>query len=202
MKLLYGTTNEGKLNGMRSILKPLGIELIGLDEIEGDLPYIPEDGKEPIDNAKQKSDMYYEAFKIPVFSLDSGLYFIDEPDLIQPGTYIRRYTGKEMNDDDLLAHYMEVASSNGGTIKAQYINGISLVIDENTRYEHQGVDISFKPFLLTSEPHEKRIKGFPLNTISKDIDSGEYFYDMEIESKDSKEQKEAFRTFFKKALGI
>ncbi len=199
MKLLYGTTNEGKLNGMRSILEPLGIEIIGLDELDGELPYIAEDGKEPIDNANQKSKKYYETFNMPVFSLDSGLYFIDEPNLVQPGTYIRRYTGIEMNDDELLLHYMKVASSNGGSIKAQYINGISLIIDQDTIYEHQGADISHKPFLLTEEAHEKRIKGFPLNTISKHIETGEYFYDMKEDNKDTEEQKEAFRSFFKRS---
>ena len=79
MKLLYGTTNLGKLNSMRNVLQPIGIEVIGLSEMDGELPYIPEDGIEPVDNARQKSMAYYKTFGIPVFSLDSGLYFIDEP---------------------------------------------------------------------------------------------------------------------------
>lgn len=38
MKILYGTTNKGKLQVMRTALEPLDIELIGLNDMEGELP--------------------------------------------------------------------------------------------------------------------------------------------------------------------
>jgi len=202
MKLLYGTTNPGKLNSMKSILKPIGIDVIGLNEMNKELPYIAEDGKEPVDNARQKSLAYYKTFGIPVFSFDSGLYFIDEPDLIQPGTYVRRYTGIDMDDDQLLEHYKEVAQSNGGTIKAQYINGLSLVIDENTIHEYQGEGISYKPFLLTNNSHKKFVPGFPLDSISVELESGKYFYDIEGSSSDDLKRIKALQSFFIENLGL
>jgi inosine/xanthosine triphosphate pyrophosphatase family protein len=36
MKLLYGTTNNGKLQAMKNALKEFDIELIGLNDLEGD----------------------------------------------------------------------------------------------------------------------------------------------------------------------
>lgn len=78
MKLLYGTGNQAKLSAMRSRLKQLDIELIGLDDLRAEgktIPQVVEDGKSPLENARLKAIAYYEAFNIPVFSCDSGLYF-------------------------------------------------------------------------------------------------------------------------------
>lgn len=38
MKILYGTTNKGKLQTMEAAVKSLDIELIGLNEIDCELP--------------------------------------------------------------------------------------------------------------------------------------------------------------------
>jgi len=200
MKLLYGTTNPSKLRYMRRNLETIGIEVLGLNDLEGKLPHIAEDGQEPLDNAKQKALAYYKTFGIPVFSLDSGLYFIDEPHLEQPGTYIRRYTGNEMDDMELLNHYMNLARENGGTIKAQYINAIVLVMDEDNIFEYQGPDISWDPFYLTSKAHEKIEAGFPLNSISVEIASGKYFFDIKEKTKDASRYQEAMRSFFSKCI--
>ena len=75
MRILYGTTNKGKLQAMRTALQTFDIELIGLKDIESELPSINEDGKTLLENAEIKARVYYEAFHIPVFSCDSGLYF-------------------------------------------------------------------------------------------------------------------------------
>lgn len=71
MKLLYGTTNNGKLQAMRNALKSFDIELIGLNDLEGGLPQIKEDGITPLENAEIKARAYYEALHMPVFSCDS-----------------------------------------------------------------------------------------------------------------------------------
>lgn len=70
MKLLYGTGNRAKLSAMRSRLKQLDIELIGLDDLRAEgktIPQVVEDGKSPLENARLKATAYYEAFHIPVF---------------------------------------------------------------------------------------------------------------------------------------
>ena len=88
MKLLYGTGNLAKLSVMKSLLQALEIELIGLNDLKGEgisIPAVSEDGNTPMENARKKAEAYYQAFQMPVFSCDSGLYFDNVPDEIQPG---------------------------------------------------------------------------------------------------------------------
>ena len=68
MELLYGTTNEGKILAMKRTLKPLGISLKGLKDLECEIPHVKETGNSPLENARQKARAYYQAFHIPVFS--------------------------------------------------------------------------------------------------------------------------------------
>ena len=88
MKLLYGTGNQAKISAMRQRLKELDIELTGLEDMKEqgyEIPVAPENGSTPLENARQKALAYYKAFHMPVFSCDSGLYFDNVPDEIQPG---------------------------------------------------------------------------------------------------------------------
>lgn len=97
MKLLFGTGNPAKLSAMQSRLRQLDIELIGLDDLRIDgkvIPKVAETGKSPLENARLKAIAYYKAFHIPVFSCDSGLYFDNVPDEIQPGVHVRNVNGK------------------------------------------------------------------------------------------------------------
>ena len=85
MKILYGTTNKGKLQAMINGLQGLDIELVSLNDMVGELPSINESGKTPLENAEIKARAYYEAFHMPVFSCDSGLYFDELSEEEQPG---------------------------------------------------------------------------------------------------------------------
>ena len=71
MKILYGTTNQGKLLAMKKSTEGLEIEVIGLHDVEGELPTVNENGKTPLENAEIKARAYFEAFHIPVFSCDT-----------------------------------------------------------------------------------------------------------------------------------
>ena len=56
MKLLFGTGNQAKLNVMKIRLKPLGINLIGLEDLKKEgytVPSVPETGNTPLENARQ-----------------------------------------------------------------------------------------------------------------------------------------------------
>ena len=101
MKILYGTTNKAKLQTMEATVKSLGIELISLNDLQGELPYINENGNSPLENAEIKARAYYDAFRMPVFSCDSGLYFDELKEEEQPGIHVRRVHGKELTDDEI-----------------------------------------------------------------------------------------------------
>ena len=108
MKILYGTGNPAKLESMRSRIENLDIELIGLNELKAEghmIPNIQETGNTPLENARQKALAYYEAFKMPVFSCDSGLYFDNVPDEVQPGVHVRNVKGKCLSDEEKMEYY-------------------------------------------------------------------------------------------------
>lgn len=186
MKLLFGTGNAAKLSVMRSRLEKIGIELIGLNDLKAQglsIPNVAETGNTPLENARIKALAYYEAFKMPVFSCDSGLYFDDVPDEAQPGVYVRNVNGKSLSDDEMLEHYTGLAKKYGnGRLTARYKNAICFVKDENHIYEAMEPSMESEPFILADRQHSAiRKKGFPLDSLSIDIRTGKYYYDLSDE---------------------
>ena len=180
MKILYGTTNKGKLQAMRLALESFDIELIGLGDIDSELPSINENGKTPLENAEIKAKAYYEAFRMPVFSCDSGLYFDELQEEEQPGLHVRRINDKELTDDEMIQYYAALAERHSGRITGRYRNAIYFILDENHHYSSMDMSIATEPFILVTEPHEKRVEGFPLDSLSIDIATGKYYYDLEV----------------------
>ena len=180
MKILYGTTNKAKLQAMKNAVEPLGIELIGLRDLECELSSINENGKTPLENAEIKARAYYEAFHMPVFSCDSGLYFEELQEEEQPGLHVRRINGRELTDDEMIQYYASLAERHGGSITGRYRNAIYFILDEKHHYSSMDMSIATEPFILVTEPHTKRVEGFPLDSLSKDIATGKYYYDLEV----------------------
>ncbi len=195
MKILYGTTNPAKLSSMREWLSGLDIELISLNELETDIPDVPETGDTPLENAQLKAMAYYKAFGMPVFSCDSGLYFDDLPEF-SPRVHVRNVNGKHLTDDEMIEYYGGLAAKYGD-ITARYRNAICFVYDEGNIFTEFSDDISWQPFLITSVPHSKRVEGYPLDSLSKYIENGEYCYDSE---RPQYEEKNGFARFFKEIL--
>lgn len=180
MKILYGTTNQGKLLAMKKSVEGLEIELIGLKDLENELPVVNENGKTPLENAEIKAKAYFDAFHMPVFSCDSGLYFDELTDEEQPGIHVRRVNGRELTDEEMITHYASLAKKHGGRITGRYRNAIYFILDENHHYSSMDMSIATEPFILVTKPHEKQVPGFPLDSLSVDIATGEYYYDLEV----------------------
>lgn len=199
MRIIYGTGNPAKLSAMQRRLEGLNLEIIGLKDVGKEIPTVPETGKTPLENARQKALAYYKAFGEPVFSCDSGLYFDNVPDEIQPGVHVRNVNGKTLTDDEMIAYYGGLAKEYGD-LTARYRNAICLVMDEEHIYEAMRDDMASEPFLLVSKPHAyKQPKpGFPLDSLSVDIKTGKYYYDLEDEELDKVAVKDGFFEFFTK----
>ena len=200
MKILYGTGNPAKLEAMRRRLERLNIEIIGLKDIDMEIPEIEEDGSTPLENARKKALGYYQAFQIPVFSCDSGLYIENIPEEEQPGVHVRTIQGKYLTDEEMLEHYTKLAVKYGD-LKARYRNAICLVMNEKHIYEAMEESMASEPFFITSKPHSSiRKEGFPLDSISIDIKTGKYFYDLEGNELDQVAVEDGFLEFFKQHL--
>lgn len=199
MKILYGTTNKGKLQAMKKALETFDIELIGLGDVECELPHINENGTTPLENAEIKARAYYEAFHMPVFSCDSGLYFDELEEGEQPGLHVRRINGKELTDDEMIEYYASLAERHGGRITGRYRNAIYFILDEEHHYSSMDMSIATEPFLLGTVPHPKRVEGFPLDSLSIDIATGKYYYDLDVKDV-STSVDDGVRAFFKEIL--
>ena len=196
-KLLYGTGNPAKLEAMRRRLDVLQIEIIGLKDLNREIPSVDESGKTPLDNARIKATAYYKAFGMPVFSCDSGMYIKELPEHLQPGVYVRRINGKTLSDEEMLDYYSGLAKTYG-TLTARYQNAICLIDEEGQYYELMDESIASEPFFISAVPHKIRKKGFPIDSLSIDIKSGEYYYDLPDNKLDQVAVEDGFLEFFKK----
>lgn len=189
------------MSAMQRRLSSLDIEIIGLKNLEADIPEVPEDGKTPLENARQKAYAYFDAFHIPVFSCDSGLYFDNVPDAVQPGVHVRTVNGKYLTDEEMIAYYTGMAQKYGD-LTSRYKNAICFVYDDAHRFEAMRPSMESEPFLLTSKPHSSVMnKGFPLDSLSVDIKSGKYFYDLPRQDMDQVAVEDGFLQFFQEVLG-
>ena len=205
MQLLFGTGNQAKLSAMKSRLEKIGIELIGLHELRAEgksIPEVLENGNTPLENAKLKALAYYKAFRIPVFSCDSGLYFDHVPDEDQPGVHVRNVNGKCLSDQEMMEYYAGLVRKYGNLV-AQYRNAICFVMDEKHIYEAMEPSMYSEKFILTDKPHsEIRKKGFPLDSMSIDMKTNRYYYELAEEELAQFDVEDGFLQFFQKVLSV
>ncbi len=203
MKLLYGTGNPAKLSAMKSRLETLDIEVIGLNDLKAEgirIPEVPENGNTPLENARQKALAYYEAFQMPVFSCDSGLYFDRVPDEVQPGIHVRNVNGKCLSDEEMIEYYAGLVKQYGN-LTARYRNAICFIMNEKQIYESMDSSLESEKFILTDVPHSAvRKKGFPLDSMSIDIKTNKYYYDLAAEKLEQVAVEDGFLLFFQKVL--
>ena len=204
MKILYGTGNPAKLSSMRSRLEGLnqkyGVELIGLKDLDAEIPQVPEDGSTSLENAHQKAVAYYKAFHIPVFSCDSGLYFDNVPDADQPGVHVRTVHGRSLTDEEMLAYYSGLARKYGN-LTARYKNAICFVYDDTQLFEAMEPSMESEKFLIVAEPHSSiRKQGFPLDSLSVEIRTGKYYYDLPESKLDQFALEDGFLAFFEQHM--
>lgn len=200
MDLIYGTYNPAKLSSMEDMLKGLDITIKGLKNLDMNLNEAEETGKEPLANAVQKARCYFSQIRKPLFSCDSGLYFegVEEED--QPGVLIKRIHGNNLTHREMLDYYSELAAKYGGKLVAYYKNSICLVIDENKIYSYAGEDLNSEKFYIVDKPHVIYKDGFPLDSLSVEIESMKYYYDLEEDKSKNLGVISGFREFFIRSL--
>ncbi len=96
-KILLATANPGKVREMKSLLAPLGIEIVTRDDVNG-IGEIEEDEPTLEGNAVKKARTLYEATGLPALADDTGL----EVDALsgRPGVRSARYAGPKAASRD------------------------------------------------------------------------------------------------------
>ncbi len=173
-KLVYGTTNKGKIKWIREVLEGSGVEIIALDETncsdyDSDKVEIYDS---PDKNALAKAKFFYDQIKVPVLSADTGMYFCDydKNDPIQPGVNVRRVNGERLNDDEMRDYYMGLASKHGGKIAFRYYNSLAIIKSETEHYSIFDSSTASVVQHLVDRIVDKNIVGFPLDQITEQSD--------------------------------
>lgn len=201
--LLYGTYNPAKLAAMRRWLEGLPVDLIGLRDLPTPPPDVEEDGDTPLDNARLKAIAYSNATGMTTLAADSGLYIDGLPDARQPAVHARRQNGHRMDDAEMIAHYAALATSLGGRAVARYRNALCIAFTDGRSVERFDDSVASFPFYLVATPHPRRTEGFPLDSLSVDIETGQYYFDMDAARADTDlAQQAGYRRFVRMALDL
>ena len=104
MKLVFATTNPGKVAEISAILADLNIEVISSAEA-GITDEIIEDGRTFSENAKKKALITAERTGLPAISDDSGICIAALD--YQPGVYSARWAGPDASEDDIVKFSLE-----------------------------------------------------------------------------------------------
>ncbi|MCA9634025.1 MAG: RdgB/HAM1 family non-canonical purine NTP pyrophosphatase [Myxococcales bacterium] len=93
MRILFATSNPGKIREVTEVLGPLGVEVVGLDSLES-IPEEPEETETTFEgNARLKALYYAKTTNYRCLAEDSGL----EVDALDgaPGVFSARYAGAQ-----------------------------------------------------------------------------------------------------------
>ncbi len=185
MKVLFATTNPAKVARYKEALEEKGIELITIKDLNLKLN-IEENGKDAIENAYIKAKAYYGATKIPTIGMDNSLFIEELPDEKQPGTYVRRVNGKELNDDEMIEYYTNLAKEYGGKLKAKWIFGM-VICDNGGKKEYSWTK---DHFYFVDKASETRNPGYPLESISVIPEFNKYAVELNEEEKQFYKKKD------------
>jgi len=106
MKIVFATTNAGKMAEVKALLADLPIEVISAAEA-GVTEDIIEDGLTFAANAKKKAEFVAAKCGLPAIADDSGIC-IKELDY-RPGVFSARWAGERASDSDIVNFTLEQA---------------------------------------------------------------------------------------------
>ena len=184
-KVLFATGNQSKINRFKEKLLKNDIELLSLKDLNINID-IEENGKTAIENALIKARAYYKETHMPVIGMDDTLYLEGVPEDKQPGLYVRRVNGKELNDEEMIEHYTDLVKKygNNGKLDCKWVYGMAVI---NESGEENTYSWSKGNFYMVDIPSQTINKGYPLNSISKYNNLDKYF--SEITEEDRKKIK-------------
>lgn len=95
-QILLSTTNKGKLNDVKEILKDIDVEILSFLDYK-DYPDIEETGSTFLENAELKVKAAFEKYRIACIGDDSGLEAFQLNG--EPGIFSARYAGEDADDE-------------------------------------------------------------------------------------------------------
>lgn len=201
MDVLYATESSIDFETMKSILHEVGINLVNLKSVQEKMPNI----KLPKILDKRKYNKVsvnnlalqcYNMFKCPTVVIRKSLCFENLDVKYWPKSEYLMYNGKEMTYDEIVARYSEFAKK-VGPIKARFREEICFVVNE-TNIFYDIIPTGY--FLIVEKPHKEKRDGCGLDRVSVDINTNQYYYDMDSYDIDNYAMKWEYKKFFKTIL--
>lgn len=176
--ILVGTTNPSKAQYFKDLLSGCDAHFVTLRDLHiTDEP--EETGNTPEENARIKA-AFYGKYADFVVCADSGLYFdaLDLSDPRQPGLNIRTPGGcARLCDEQMIKYYAQLAKSLGGKALAYYLDGAAVFArGEVFGFQATREEAKSWAFYLTDVPCKWRREGWPLDSLSLEMD-GHNFLD-------------------------
>ncbi len=174
-QLIVGTTNEAKINQIKSALLPLKIKVDGIKD-KSLLPEIEEDGLIAEENARKKAVIYAKLLNETVLSMDNALFFEDLCEDCQPGVNVRRINGRKDRPDDreLLEHYKMLLTKMGEKVNGYWHFAFCVATPHGKTQETTIVS----PRIFVAKASSVIMPGYPLESIQIDPKSGKYISEM------------------------
>ncbi|MBI3342650.1 non-canonical purine NTP pyrophosphatase [Candidatus Gottesmanbacteria bacterium] len=171
LKLLFATTNPGKLGEIRRFLGDLPIELIGLKDV-GITDVVEETGKTFEQNAILKAKYYCQKSGLPTLADDGGF----EIDALggEPGVKSHRWIhqDREDTDEELIAYTLEKMRGLPRARRgAQLRLVLALVFPDGRQYTVEEKTRG----IVAQKPSEHRTKGFPYRSLLFLPEIGKYY---------------------------
>ncbi len=109
--------------------------------------------------------------------MDNALYFDDlESDERQPGINVRRFAekGTRPSDEEMIEYYSGLIENLGGETSGRWEFAVCIASPNGNINETTIIS----PRIFTSTPSRKVIKGYPLNSLQKNPETGKYISEM------------------------
>lgn len=170
-EIIFGTTNKAKVDQLRSALKPIEVNVVGITRKLD----VDEDGNSALENARKKALAYAVDNNSAVLSMDNALFLEGLNEDNQPGVHVRRISGNDrLSDEEMLEYYSELIESLGGDIGGHWEYAFVLAKPSGELKE----SILLSPRRFVSVVSLNRVEDYPLEAIQIDPDSGKYIADM------------------------
>ena len=180
-QIIFGTTNQAKVERAKRILAQFDVEIIGLDD-SLNLPGPEENGKTVLENARTKATHYSKLLKKEVLSMDSALCFNDLPEKDQPKTFVRKLNSDHrLTDREMVEEYAKLFNKydhqvTGYWETAWVLSNGEKIIDEVVTKSSERI--------YAKKPSKIINKEMPLNSLQIDPETGKYFSEMNSEEHD------------------
>lgn len=172
MKIIIASQNQGKLKEFKSILEPLGYEVLSAADLDVNLDDVVEDGLTFADNALIKARVLHERTGYRVISDDSGLCISALPDIV--GVHSARYMGYDTPYEIRNATILSLLEDKEDK-SAAFHSVIALV--------GEGTEDTFEGIIEGTIGDAKGTEGFGYDPIFYPLNSSESFASMDLDAK-------------------